>query len=73
MKHKWIIDCATCGEVVSWVEMQPTECPNDSGHTVNSVEGGNASAPTELYLDDGTDVWKMEVNTSGEWVATKQT
>jgi len=37
--YQYRISCATCGDVEEsvWRSEAPTECPNDSGHTVNDV------------------------------------
>jgi len=47
---RWKIDCATDGDVYVWSDGEPTECPNDAGHTVNSA---NVQATYLQVREDG--------------------
>ena len=65
---KWTLYCETEeAEVSVWSTAQPTECPNDAGHTItaSSIRNGFI-ADSEFYMNDGTDVYKIEVNGTGD-------
>lgn len=74
MKFEWIVDCATCGDVTTWQNAVPTECPNNPAHTVNGISGGGGGAPDNQYMQDSNgDVWKMTMGTDGVVVTLKVT
>lgn len=36
---RYRVHCTTCGHVATWAESMPTECPNDSQHTLTEGSG----------------------------------
>ena len=53
---KYRIACATCGYVYDYVEgedpIAPTECPNDSEHTVNDVAVADVAGPKDVRITE---------------------
>lgn len=67
------IHCNTeAADVDTWSSTTPTECPNNAGHEIGEINL-MTSCFDQIYLSDGTDVWKVTVGTDGVLSTTKQT
>jgi len=83
MVRKWHINCATDGVLYVWSDTEPTECPNDSGHSISEVwapmeqqfimiQRGAFDAGLHFKDSNGI-VWRYTVDTNGDWVKTQIT
>jgi len=71
----WRVDCTTEGTFVyAWGVHEPTECPNDSGHTINSdettAERRREEIETTTTDDTPTVVVSAEIPENTEWYVT---
>jgi hypothetical protein len=67
----WLLMCETDGAVTTYSASEPTECPINAAHTVQSVMQLNDQEAI-FMRDSNGDLWEMKIDTSGTWIPTKK-
>ena len=68
------VECQTCGTVEEWnAGVDPTGCPTDPGHTIDSHELVRAANTVILINDDAGRVFEITADQNGTLSTTQIT